>query len=61
MKLKELNKKASKLGIKPEIGMKKEDLIRAIQVAEGNSPCFGTAKDCCNQLICCFRDDCLPR
>jgi len=61
MKLKELNKKASKLGIKPETGMKKEDLIHAIQIAEGNSPCFGTAKDYCDQSGCCFRDDCLPK
>lgn len=61
MKPKELSEKAKGLGIKPKIGIKKEDLIRSIQTAEGNFPCFGTAKDCCDQLGCCFRDDCLPK
>lgn len=61
MDLKEIKEKAKKLGIKPKIWMKKEELIRAIQTAEGNFPCFGTAKDYCNQLGCCFRDDCLPK
>jgi hypothetical protein len=41
--------------------MKKEVLIRSIQSAEGNSHCFGTAKDYCDQLRCCFRDDCLSK
>ena len=56
MESKELKEKASKLGIKPKIWMKKEELIRSIQNAEGNFPCFGTAKDYCDQSGCCFRD-----
>ena len=60
MHLKEIKEKARKLGIKSKIGMKKEDLVRSIQTVEGNFPCFGTAKDYCDQLGCCFRDDCLP-
>jgi len=60
MKTKELKEKANKLGIRPKIGMKKETLIRSIQTAEGNYPCFGTAKDFCNQMSCCWREDCLP-
>lgn len=61
MDSKEIKQKAEKSGIKPKIWMKKEELIRAIQSAEGNFPCFGTAKDYCDQLGCCFRDDCLPK
>ncbi|MDP3297902.1 MAG: hypothetical protein Q8N09_10025 [Thermodesulfovibrionia bacterium] len=61
MTQKELKEKARSLGIKPKIWMKKEVLIRSIQRAEGNSPCFGTAKDYCDQLRCCFRDDCLSK
>ncbi|MEK6689719.1 MAG: SAP domain-containing protein [Nitrospirota bacterium] len=61
MTQKELKEKAGELGIKPKIWMKKGDIIRAIQTAEGNFPCFGTAKDYCDQLGCCFRDDCLSK
>ena len=39
----------------------KDNLVHAIQTAEGNFPCFGTAKDYCDQLVCCFRDNCLPK
>jgi len=60
MALKELKEKAGNLGIKPKLGMKKAVLIRSIQTAEGNFPCFGTAKDYCDQASCCWRADCLP-
>jgi hypothetical protein len=40
--------------------MKKAELIRAIQSAEGNSPCFQTnASDTCGQKDCCWHDDCM--
>jgi len=61
MELKELKEKARQSGVKPKTGMKKEILIRAIQTAEDNFPCFGTAKDYCDQPSCCFRADCLPK
>ncbi|MFH1578429.1 MAG: SAP domain-containing protein [Candidatus Omnitrophota bacterium] len=61
MKLKELKEKAGKLGIKPKPGTKKKILIHSIQVAEGNFPCFGTANDYCDQLECCWRNNCLPK
>ena len=39
--------------------MKKADLIKAIQVAEGNIPCFETGKlDECEQDECVWREDC---
>ena len=59
MELKELKEKARTLGIKPKIGFKKDVLIRAIQTAEGNFSCFGTAKAYCDQTSCCWREDCL--
>lgn len=59
MALKELKEKAKILGIKSKIGMKKADLIRSIQTAEGNFPCFATAKDYCDQTNCCWRENCL--
>ena len=61
MTQKELKEKAGKLGIKPKLWMKKEVLIHSIQTVEGNFPCFGIATDYCDQLQCCFRDDCLSK
>lgn len=59
MKMEEIRIKAKALGIKTR-AVKKGDLIRQIQKAEGNFDCFGTAKDYCDQCNCCFREDCLP-
>jgi len=40
--------------------MKKETLVRAIQRAEGNFECFGTATaGICDQIDCIWREDCL--
>jgi len=60
MKLNEIREKAKVLGIKVMATTKKADLVRQIQKAEGNFDCFGTAKDHCDQLDCCFREDCMP-
>ena len=39
----------------------KGEIIRAIQEAEGNFPCFGTAHaGDCDQCECAWREDCLP-
>jgi hypothetical protein len=41
-------------------GLKKEDLIKQIQVAEGNFDCFATAyAGVCDQMGCLWRDDCM--
>lgn len=58
MKLQEIKEIAAKRGIK--VGkMKKSDLIRTIQDAEGNYPCFDTGKAAdCGQPGCLWRDDC---
>jgi len=58
MKVKELRAIARDLGIRTN-NLRKAELIRAIQLAEGNFECFGTAEDYCDQLNCLFRKDCL--
>ena len=59
MTLKQVKEIAKQKGIKPG-NMKKENLIRAIQRAEGNFDCFGTATSgFCDQLDCLWREDCL--
>jgi hypothetical protein len=41
--------------------MGKGEIIRAIQGAEGNFPCFGTARDgFCDREDCVWKEDCLP-
>jgi len=59
MKIQEVRSKAKALGLKVNVGISKTELIRRIQKAEGNFDCFGRAKDYCDQLGCCFREDCL--
>ena len=58
MKVNDVRKKARAAGVGAG-KMKKADLIRAIQSAEGNVPCFGTALGGCDQIDCCWREDCL--
>jgi hypothetical protein len=58
MTIDKIKRKAKKLGINSG-KMKKIDLIRSIQTAEGNTPCFGTTNGSCEQVQCCFIKDCL--
>jgi len=60
MKMTEVKMKAAKFGIQV-LGIKKVELIRAVQSAEGNVPCFNTGRNDCDQTNCCWRDDCLPK
>ncbi len=58
LKVEEIRKIAGKLDIKTA-NMKKTELIRAIQEAEGNSMCFDTGKAAeCGQASCLWVDDC---
>jgi hypothetical protein len=57
MNIKETREKAKALGVKNYSKMKKADLIKAIQVAEGNAPCFQEITDC-RQYDCCWMGDC---
>ena len=57
MKMQEIRQRAKLLGLK--LGKKrKADLIRTIQAAEGNFPCFQTGSEACDQSGCCWREDC---
>ncbi len=60
MKMIEIRKIAKEMNLKSG-GMKKVDLIKAIQAAEGNSSCFGSTSGAgnCDQGECCWRSDCL--
>lgn len=58
MKLVDIKEMAKQHGIKPG-RMNKAELIRAIQLAEHNQPCFDTdAANNCGQDSCLWREDC---
>ncbi|PIP21308.1 MAG: SAP domain-containing protein [Candidatus Omnitrophica bacterium CG23_combo_of_CG06-09_8_20_14_all_40_11] len=59
MKLTEIERKARALVIKDTRKYSKKDLVKAIQRKEGNFDCFGSASSYCDQLACCWRNDCL--
>ena len=55
-----VKKIAKDKGVALDKTAKKLDIIRAIQIAEGNNPCVGTSTDgSCEQMSCCWRPDCL--
>jgi hypothetical protein len=58
--LPDIKKKAKEMGI-ASAKMKKDDLILAIQKAEGNFPCFKSANSKCDQWTCLWRDECLSK
>ena len=58
MLVKEIKSIAVSMGIKPG-KLKKTDLIKVIQLEEGNFDCFGTAFEAeCDQGGCSWRKDC---
>ena len=61
MELNEVKRIAAKRGIKTG-KMKKEEIIRSVQRAEGNFDCFGSAVSGeCSQTNCLWRKDCLMK
>jgi hypothetical protein len=58
MTVKEIQGIAKKMGLKAG-KMKKADLVRSIQMAEGNTPCFQTGVNPCDQENCLWRSDCM--
>lgn len=58
MRWNDIRKQASALGIRAA-RVKKPDLIRAVQRAEGNFDCFGRASGYCDRGDCAWRSDCL--
>ncbi len=57
MTMTEIKAKAKLLGVEPG-KKKKAELIHAIQVAEGCTPCYGRAHGNCPWEQCCWRSDC---
>lgn len=57
MTLKQVQQKAKNLGIKNIRQYRKELLIRVIQEAEGNSPCFKGIEGC-GEHACLWRTEC---
>jgi hypothetical protein len=57
MKMQELRSIAKKHGIN-SFGKSKANLIREIQIAEGNFDCFGNAVEYCDQWGCTYRPLC---
>lgn len=58
MNMTEVRTYARSFGIIPG-PMRKGELIRTIQLREGNFDCFGTATDgICDQTRCLWRSDC---
>jgi hypothetical protein len=58
MNMQDIRERAKGVGIKPS-RMTKVELVKAIQLSEGNFSCFATAVDNeCDQLNCIWRDDC---
>lgn len=57
MKIQEIKQIAKAMGLKAGVGKTKQDLIRDIQIAEGNSPCFKNISDC-GIMNCLWRGDC---
>ncbi len=56
MLVKEIKNIAITMGLIPG-KMKKVELVRAIQIAEGNTACFDTAVNGCDQMNCRWRED----
>jgi hypothetical protein len=60
MRIQEIRAIAKKKGVN-SARMRKADLVRSIQRAEGNFDCFGSPTDgVCDQSVCAWREDCLP-
>lgn len=58
MDMEQIKEVAKDRGVKPG-KLKKVELIRAIQAAEGNPQCFGTEQiERCGELGCLWREDC---
>ena len=58
MNMEQIKEVAKDRGVKPG-KLKKVELIRAIQAAEGNPQCFDTVQiERCGELGCLWREDC---
>lgn len=60
MKIQEVRNIAKKMNINTSSSRTKQDLIRDIQITEGNSPCYKAITDC-GIMNCLWRSDCLSK
>ena len=58
-KMSQIREMAKRLGVKSAFGLAKTELVRKVQTAEGNHPCFRTAENSCSQTHCLWIEDCL--
>jgi hypothetical protein len=59
MRLIEIEKKAKGMGIQDTWKFSRKELIREIQLKEGNASCFDTGRRTCPEVACCWRSDCV--
>lgn len=60
MKVTEIRERARQIGLGQVGRLRKGELIRRIQSAEGNFDCYGSpGRFQCPQKECCWREDCL--
>ena len=60
MTIREIRKRAKALGVGLDTN-NKVDLIRAVQAVENNPQCFRTERAHCDQVQCCWLEDCIPQ
>lgn len=59
MTLADIKSKAKDLGVKGYSKLTKPELVKAIQAAEGNSPCYqGEIASVCGIADCMWKEDC---
>jgi len=58
MKWNEIRRLARQVGVNTR-GLKKAQVIHALQRVEGNFDCFGRSNGYCDRWDCAWRDDCL--
>ena len=60
MNMTEVRERAAAVGLTGVGKLRKAELIRKIQEAEGNNSCYGADwRHACVEMFCCWRDDCL--
>jgi len=62
MNIGEVRERGRRMGVAGTAKLRKGEMIRAIQKAEGNQDCFGANwRFDCQQTDCCWRQDCQTR
>lgn len=59
MNMDKIRARAARLELRGVGKLRKGELVRRIQEAEGNNPCFGADwRATCGEAACCWREDC---